>query len=132
MMSRILPTRSLLTRRNRVSKGGFDAVFEASGAAAAVRSSLDVVRRGGTVVQIGTVGKNDVALPVNELMVREISFLGSFRYANEFPEAIRLVASDAINFDGIVTSIFPFAELPSALEVASSCPDVLKIHIDID
>jgi L-idonate 5-dehydrogenase len=115
-----------------LSEGGFDAVFEASGAAAAVRGSLDVVRRGGTVVQIGTVGKNDVSLPVNDLMVREISFLGSFRYADEFPDAIRLVAGGRIGFEGIVTSIFPFTELPHALEVAASCPEALKIQIDVE
>jgi 2-desacetyl-2-hydroxyethyl bacteriochlorophyllide A dehydrogenase len=114
-----------------LSKGGFDVVFEASGAAAAVRSSFDVVRRGGTVVQIGTVGTNDVSLPVNDLMVREINLLGSFRYADEFPEAIRLVASRRIGFDGIVTSIFPFSELHQALEVAAGSPEALKVHIDI-
>lgn len=111
------------------SAGGFDVVFEASGAAAAVRSSLEVVRRGGTIVQIGTVGSNDVSIPVNDLMVREISLLGTFRYANEFAEALRLVASGRFSFDGFVTAVLPLAELPLALEVAARNSDALKVHI---
>jgi L-idonate 5-dehydrogenase len=111
------------------SDGGFDVVFEASGAAAAVRSSVEVVRRGGTVVQIGTVGGNDVSLPVNDLMVREISLLGTFRYANEFAEALRLVAGGRIGFEGFVTAVLPLAELPSALEVAAGNPEALKVHV---
>jgi L-idonate 5-dehydrogenase len=115
-----------------LSEGGFDVVFEASGAVAAVRASLDIVRRGGAIVQIGTVGGNDVSLPVNDLMVREISLLGSFRYAGEFPKAIRLVASGRIGFDGLVTATFPFTELPLALETASSSAESLKIHLTVE
>jgi L-idonate 5-dehydrogenase len=115
-----------------MSDGGFDVVFEASGAPAAVRGALDVVRRGGSIVQIGTVGKNDVTLPVNDLMVREVSLLGSFRYANEFPLAIRLVAAGRLKLDGIVTSSFPLAELPAALEAALTRPEAIKVHVDIE
>jgi L-idonate 5-dehydrogenase len=55
---------------------GFDVVFEASGAAPALRQAFDIVRAGGTIVQIGTVTRADVPLPANQVMVREIQFLG--------------------------------------------------------
>lgn len=111
------------------SDGGFDVVFEASGAAAAVRSSIAVTRRGATIVQIGTVSGNDVSLPVNDLMVCELSLLGTFRYANEFSEALRLVANGRITFDGFVTAVLPFDELPLALQCAAGNSDALKVHI---
>jgi L-idonate 5-dehydrogenase len=115
-----------------LSEGGFDVVFEASGATAAVRNSLDVVRRGGAIVQIGTVGVNDVVLPVNDLMVREISLLGSFRYADEFPNAIRLAVNGRIGFDGLITATIPFTDLASALTTASSSAESLKIHVTVE
>ena len=80
-------------------------------------------------MQIGTVGGNEVSLPVNDLMVRELSLLGTFRYANEFAEVLRLVASKRIKFDGFVTATLPFDELPLALECAAGNPDALKVHV---
>ena len=63
---------------------GFDMVFEASGAPPALRAAFDLVRPGGTIVQIGTVGTADIPIPVNQLMVREINFRGSMRYGDTF------------------------------------------------
>jgi 2-desacetyl-2-hydroxyethyl bacteriochlorophyllide A dehydrogenase len=111
------------------SGDGFDVVFEASGAAPAVLACLEVARRGATIVQIGTVGGNEVAIPVNDLMVRELSFLGTFRYANEFAEALRLVASGRINFEGFVTATIPIEDLSLALECAAGNPEALKVHV---
>ncbi len=113
----------------KLSGGGFDVVFEASGAVPAVRSSLDLVRRGGSIVQIGTVGGNEVTLPVNDLMVREISLLGSFRYADEFPAAIQMVSSGRISFEGLVTATFPLTRVADAFENATDCVDSLKIQL---
>ncbi len=45
---------------------GFDMVFEASGAPPALRAAFDLVRPGGTIVQIGTVGTADIPIPVNQ------------------------------------------------------------------
>jgi hypothetical protein len=69
---------------------GFDVVLEASGARAALRQAFDLVRPGGTLVQIGTLGTEDVPLPANQLMVREINYVGSMRYGPVFDEASRL------------------------------------------
>ena len=52
---------------------GFDVVFEASGARPALRQAFDLVRPGGTIVQVGTLGTEDVPLPGNQLMIREIT-----------------------------------------------------------
>lgn len=111
------------------SDGGFDVVLEASGAPPAISGAFNTVRRGGVIVQIGTVAGNQVSVPVNDLMVREISLVGTFRYADEFPQAIRLVANGRIDFDGLVTATLPFDQVPQALEVAATNPSALKIHI---
>jgi 2-desacetyl-2-hydroxyethyl bacteriochlorophyllide A dehydrogenase len=115
-----------------ISDGGFDYMFEASGAAPAVRSGFDVVRRGGTIVQIGTVDAGEVSLPVNELMVHEISLLGTFRYANEFSAAVRLLAGKRIDVAPLVTGEFALAEISQALEAACSIDGTLKVHVAMD
>jgi L-idonate 5-dehydrogenase len=110
---------------------GFDVVFEASGAKAALRQAFDQVRPGGTIVQIGTLGTEDIPLPANQLMVREINLVGSMRYGNVFGEAIRLVESGRINVRGLISDVRPLADVAEALRVASGKSAVLKVQLEL-
>ena len=108
---------------------GFDTVFEASGAPAALRAAFDLVRPGGTIVQIGTVGTADIPIPVNQLMVREITFRGSFRYGDTFDEAIRLTAAGRIKVQPFVNHVFALEDSVKALEFAADRSVALKVQI---
>ncbi len=110
---------------------GFDVVFEASGARAALRQAFDLVRPGGTIVQIGTLGTEDVPLPANQLMVREINFIGSMRYGNVFDEAIRLVQSRRIDVHGLITGVLPLASVDKAMRMAGEKTSALKVQLEI-
>ena len=97
-----------------------------------MRQAFDLVRPGGTIVQIGTLGTEDVPLPANQLMVREIQFIGSFRYGNVFDEAIRLVASGRVNLQPLISRVcsrWPRRRRPCALAADKS--DALKVQIEI-
>jgi L-idonate 5-dehydrogenase len=108
---------------------GFDMVFEASGAPPALRAAFDLVRPGGTIVQIGTVGTADIPIPVNQLMVREINFRGSMRYGDTFDEAIRLVAAGRVDVRSLINRIFPLDESVDALHFAADKTMALKVQI---
>lgn len=110
---------------------GFDVVFEASGAPPALRQNFNLVRSGGTIVQIGTLGTQDVPLPANELMVREIQFLGSFRYGNVFDEAIRLAASGRVKLHPLLTGVFPLDRAAQAMSQAEDKVHSLKVQLEI-
>jgi L-idonate 5-dehydrogenase len=125
------PLEKQLSARVRELAGeGFDAIFEASGAPSALRQAFDLVRPGGTIVQIGTLGTADVPLPANQVMVREIQFLGSFRYGNVFEEAIRLVASGRLNLRPLISQVFPLSQAAEAMICASARERVLKVQMD--
>ena len=111
---------------------GFDVVFEASGARAALRQAFDLVRPGGTIVQIGTLGVDDIPLPANQLMAREINLVGSMRYGNVFGEALRLVESGRIDVRGLISAVLPLAEIDEAMRRAGGKSGVLKIQLEID
>jgi 2-desacetyl-2-hydroxyethyl bacteriochlorophyllide A dehydrogenase len=108
---------------------GFDMVFEASGAPPALRAAFDLVRPGGTIVQIGTVGTADIPLPVNQLMVREINFRGSMRYGDSFDEAIRLVAAGRIDVSSLINNVFALEDSVKALHLAADKSAALKVQI---
>jgi L-idonate 5-dehydrogenase len=126
------PTSSSLSKRVRELAGdGFEVAFEASGAPRALRQAFDLVRPGATIVQIGTLGTQDVPLPANQVMVRELQFIGTFRYANVFDEAIRLAAAGRVNLQPLISQVLPLADINKAMSLAASKEDVLKVQVQM-
>ena len=107
---------------------GYDIILEASGAPAALAASLEVIRRGGTLVQIGSLPE-DVTLPANLIMTKELTVKGSFRYAHVFETAIALVAGGQLNLDGIISKTYSFEEVPQAMQHALSKDHVVKVQV---
>lgn len=125
------PSAKNLTEQVRELTGdGFDVVFEAAGARLALRQAFDLVRPGGTIVQIGTLGTEDIPLPANLLMNREINFIGSMRYGNVFGEAIRLIDSARIDLHPLISSVLPLAEADKAMRLAGDKSGVLKVQME--
>ena len=110
---------------------GYDVLFEASGAPPAVQKAFELVRRGGTIVQIGVFSAPEIAIPANQLMVREINFVGSFRYGNVWEEAIRLVVSGRVNLRPLITKVFPLRQAVEALQLACAKTGVVKVQLDL-
>ena len=110
---------------------GFEVLFEASGAPRALRQAFQLVRPGATLVQIGTLGTDDVPLPANQVMSRELRLVGSFRYGNDFGEAVELAVSGRFDLEALVTNTFPLESATAALELAASKENVLKIQLAI-
>jgi L-idonate 5-dehydrogenase len=118
-------------RARALSGDGFDVVLEASGAPAALRSAFELVRPGGTIVQIGTLGAADIPLPANKLMNKEINLIGSMRYGNVFDEAIRLVAAGRIDLRPLINAVFPLKDSVKAFEFAADKARSFKVQIQI-
>ncbi|MFA5058416.1 MAG: zinc-binding dehydrogenase, partial [Opitutaceae bacterium] len=109
--------------------GGFDCVFEAAGSTKALILALNVVRRGGTIVQVGTLPA-EVPLPANLIMAKELILAGSFRFAHVFPMALQFVASRRINVAPLISQTFPFDETLQAMARAVRKDNVIKIQIE--
>lgn len=105
-----------------------DVLLECSGAPGALASGLWRLRNGGRAAMVG-LPKQDVALPLSRLNVKEIRISLVHRYAHTWPTAIDLVASGRVDVSAIVTHRFPLAETHRALTLASHTPDSLKAVI---
>jgi L-idonate 5-dehydrogenase len=90
--------------------GPFDTAFEVSGTAAGLASAIACVRRGGTVVQVGNLPGGEIPVPANAVMAKEIDLLGSFRFGQEFGEAVRLIVAGEVDVTAIVTADYPLSE----------------------
>lgn len=112
-----------------VSSGGFDLVFEASGSAQAVSQAIAAAERGATIVQVGTL-PTPVTAPLNSIMAKELSFLGSFRFANVFATALDLAVSRRVNLTALISAVLPLSDMQKAMDLAVSKNEVVKVQVE--
>lgn len=111
----------------RADKGKFDVVFEASGAEQAARLAFDVLRPGGTFVQLGLGG--DMNLPVNVVVTKEINFIGSFRFDHEFALAVQLLGKGLMDVKPLITASLPVEQAGEAFELATDRSRSMKTQL---
>lgn len=107
-----------------------DVAIEASGTAGGLRTCLERVRRGGTVVQVGSLPGGDTAFAGSLLMTRELTLTGAFRFDHEFDTAIALLAG-GLPVDPIVTHAFPLDEARAAFDLATDRTVASKVLLDL-
>lgn len=108
-------------------KGRFGVMFECSGNERALRAGLDLVEPRGTVVQLGLGG--DVSLPQNLVVSKELSVVGSFRFHDEFAQAVALIDAGRVDLAPMLTRRFDAAEAVAAFELASDRRRAMKVQI---
>ncbi len=88
---------------------GADIAVEVVGAQASIHTAIDSVRRGGTVTLVGNLAPK-VEMPLQKIVTRQLSLLGSCASAGEYPECIELMRSGKINVDPLISAVVPLDE----------------------
>jgi L-iditol 2-dehydrogenase len=103
---------------NSLSRGdGADLVYECAGAAASLDVSLDAVRKGGTVVQVG-VYPGRIETDLNRIMMKELRFIGTYGYVwTTWQRSLRLLSEGRINTEAIISHEFPLERFEEAFQV---------------
>ena len=104
-----------------------DVVIEASGSPKALGASIAAVRRGGTVVLLGSLPGGDIPAPINPVMAKEIDLVGSFRFDREFAEAVELISSGAVDVMALVTAKRPLSDVNAAFDLALDRSQSVKV-----
>jgi L-idonate 5-dehydrogenase len=95
-----------------------DVVFEASGAPAALGPVLRATARGGTLVQVGNLPGTAAPAVLGDLVTREITWIGSYRFVEEINDALRALR-DGLDVTPLITHRFPLERAEEALSVAA-------------
>ena len=106
-----------------------DVVYEASGAVPGLTSAIQTVRRGGTVVQIGSLPGGLQPAPVNAIMAKELNVLGSFRFGHVYYDAVAMIADGSLDIMSIVTGSRKLSDAPDALRLAFDRSQSMKVVI---
>jgi L-iditol 2-dehydrogenase len=104
-----------------------DCVLECSGAESAIADSVRCVRKGGRVVFVG-MGKSVTAFPHAEVLRREATVLGVYRYANDFAPVIALLAAGKLKGEPWVSHRFPLVRIAEAIGTAND-PTAEKLKV---
>jgi (R,R)-butanediol dehydrogenase/meso-butanediol dehydrogenase/diacetyl reductase/L-iditol 2-dehydrogenase len=88
---------------------GADRVFEAVGATAPIKTAISIVRKGGSVTLIGNLSAN-VEIPLQSVVTRQLSLLGTCAISGEYPIALDLMARKKINIKPLLSAVAPLSE----------------------
>ena len=107
-------------------------VFETAGTEKTVQQTVELVREGGSVTLIGLPPQLEIKMPIVEAVIKEVTFVTSFRYCNVFEEAVSLIAHARVNVKPLLTNEFSFDQTLEAFHVSEHDKDkAVKVMINL-
>ncbi|KAI0019997.1 sorbitol dehydrogenase [Xylariomycetidae sp. FL0641] len=123
--------------------GEVDVTFECTGVESCMHTAIYATQPGGKVMIIG-MGTPIQTLPISAAALKEVDLVGVFRYANTYPEVIKLLATGGSGGQGplpdvrkLVTQRFRGLDaIPDAFAMAGRVKDdqgnlVLKVMVEL-
>jgi D-xylulose reductase len=110
---------------------GADIVFEASGASKAWEGLLELPRPAGCVIVIGLpVAPTGIEWSI--AATKELRFETVFRYAHQYPRALRMLESGKVDLKPLISATLPFERSIEAFDrAAAGWPGDIKLHIKV-
>jgi 2-desacetyl-2-hydroxyethyl bacteriochlorophyllide A dehydrogenase len=90
-------------------KRGADVTFEAVGRSESVNMAIDLLRKGGKAVLVGNISPK-VDFPLQKVVTRELSILGSCAIRGEYETVLNLLETGRLTVDDQISAIAPLAE----------------------
>ncbi len=109
--------------------GTIDVAFECSGSPRAVPDVLKATRRGGIVVQVGVLPRGMHPFPMDQIVGKELSLHGTFRFTHEFDWAVDCLVQRRVDVRPVLTQQLPLARAVEAFELASDRKRALKVQL---
>lgn len=111
---------------------GADLIIETAGTEITTRQSIQIAKKGSTIVLVGYSKSGEMTLPMSLALDKELTFKTVFRYRHIYPMAIEAVASGKINLKGIVSDIFPLEDIQKAMDYSvNNKAEIVKSVIEI-
>lgn len=112
--------------RDALPDEAYDVVFECSGAFPSLAAAVRVVRRAGTIVQVGTLPNRPIEVNLSPLLPKEVVLRGTFRFDDEIDPAIEMLAeTDAL--DDVITHVVPASDAAAAFSLARDSSASAKV-----
>jgi L-idonate 5-dehydrogenase len=106
-----------------------DICIEAAGSPAALATCLKATRKGGRIVQVGTLPAEGVQFPANSIMARELDYVGAFRAAHAFDWAVQYLRTGKVDVKPLLSAQIPLSRSLEAFELASDRTRSTKVQV---
>lgn len=112
---------------------GFQVGFEVAGVESSVRSLMECIEKGSTIVIVAVFAK-DPQLSMFHLGEHELSLIGTMMYRHEdYVEAVKYVSEDRICLKPLISNVFALEEYDEAYRfIEHSRATSMKVIIDLD
>lgn len=107
----------------------FDVAYEVSGSFKALQTCMAAVKRGGVVVQVGTLPHEPLPFVVNDVMAKEVDLRGAFRWGIEFDWAVDYLASRKVDVRPLLSGQYPLADAVEAFRAAADKNRSTKVQL---
>jgi L-idonate 5-dehydrogenase len=115
--------------RDKLAAPQFDVCYEVSGSFAALKSCVAAVKRGGAVVQVGTLPHEPLPFVVNEVMGKEIDLRGAFRWGIEFDWAVDYLSARRVDVRPLLSGQYPLHDAVAAFAAAADKNRSTKVQV---
>lgn len=115
------------TERYTANKGYFDVMLECSGNQVAMRAGMETLRPLATMVQLGMGG--DVMIPQNVIVTKELNIRGSFRFHEEFADAVAMINAGTLDLAALLSARMDFQDAVAAFKLAGDRSKVMKVQL---
>ena len=107
----------------------FDVAYEVSGSFKALQTCMAAAKRGGVVVQVGTLPHEPLPFVVNDVMAKEVDLRGAFRWGIEFDWAVGYLASRKVDVRPLLSGQYPLADAVEAFRAAADKNRSTKVQL---
>jgi L-idonate 5-dehydrogenase len=109
-----------------------DVAIEAAGHPDALATCLAATRRGGRIVQVGTLPGEGLHFPANNIMARELDYVGAFRAGPEFDWAVAYLRTRKVDVRPLMSAQLPLNQAVQAFELAADRTRSTKVQLVCD
>lgn len=108
--------------------GCFDVVMETTGVAPLIVEGLRLLRKGGSMVQIGSPSGEGITVPWVLFMEKELRVTGAMRWNNEFEVAVSHILCGRIDPAPVLSGQFKISDGDQAFEAAADHNKNMKVQ----
>ncbi|MBD3392593.1 MAG: alcohol dehydrogenase catalytic domain-containing protein [Chitinivibrionales bacterium] len=106
---------------------GADVAFEVVGITPTIRTAVDGLRKGGSLTLVGNLSPT-VDLPLQAVVTRQLTLLGSCASSGEYPACLDMIARGQVNVDALTSAVAPLSEGASWFErLHKKEPGLMKV-----
>ena len=107
----------------------FDVACEVSGSLAGLNACVAAAKRGGIIVQVGTLPHEPLPFVVNQVMAKELDLRGAFRWGIEFDWAVDYIGARKVDVRPLLSGQYPLADAVDAFRAAADKTRSTKVQL---